>query len=311
MKIFGLSIVFLSALALSVLAATISIIGMMALFPSDGIMIAVMMGTLEASKLVAATWLHSNWHNKAVSILHKIYLSLAVVSLMLITAIGIYGYLAKGYLDQQSPISTTNIQIATREQQIKTLQDNIKGLNDRQAQLDASVNALITQNQIVKSQTYRNQQKTERAQIAKDLDSDQKEIDRITQELVPMKIATTNVELKLGPIKYVADLFGWKNPDAAVRMVILMIMFAFDPLAIMLILSGSISMRKSSDIVVEKPIVPIVEHKHTIQKIEIPPVSESDDMSDKQAILNILQRNPNVIEEMLDTVIEWHDKPKE
>src|ERR1035437_4345398 len=305
MKVFGVSIVFLSALSLSVLAAIISIIGMMAIFPSDGLMIAIMMAVLETAKIVSATWLHANWRNSTVSFLHKTYLMLAVVALMLITAIGIYGYLAKGYLEQQAPIGTTNIQITVREEQIKTYDGQIKQLNDRQAQLDASVNALITQNKISRSQTYRNQQKAEREQIQKDLVVDRKEIDRLTQELLPLKITTNTVQVKLGPIRYVADLFGWTNPDAAVRMVILIIMFAFDPLAIVLILSGAISIRESS---FKKKHIPIIEHTHTIQKVP-EPIQELDDLSDKQAIFKILQRNPNVIEDVLDTVIEWHDNP--
>lgn len=308
MKFFNISIVYISALTLSGLAAYISIIGMMALFPAAGFTIALVMAALESSKLVGATWLHSYWHNKSVSVVHKAYLGSAVIVLMLITAMGMYGYFAKGYLDQQAPVSTTNLQISLKEQQLGSAKERLKRLGDRQAQLDAAINTLIGQNQVAKSLAFRGQQKAEREQISKDVTTSQAEIDKISADLLPMLISTNNEEVKLGPIKYVADLFGWKNPDAAVRMVILMIMFAFDPFAIVLILSGSISLSEVS-IGRKKKVVPIVEHKHVIQKVPESTTPEiTDDLSDKQAILGILHRNPHVIEELLDTVIEYHDK---
>lgn len=306
MKLFSAVIVFGTAFALSMLAGSISIVGMMALFQADGIIIALMMGVLEVSKLVTAGWLHANWRNRSVSVLHKSYLALAVIALMVITAIGIYGYLAKGYLDQQVPMGAVSLQIAQKERQIETEQGNVQRLNDRQAQLDASVNSLVSQKLVIRSLSVRAQQKRERDQVAAELLTAQKDIDRLSAELVPMRMQNQNVEGKLGPIKFVADLFGWTKPDVAVRMVILILMFAFDPLAVVLVLSGAISVRDHF----KRP-PRITESQFSRVKIEpevevkIPPL---DDVSDKQELLRILQRNPDSIEDILDTVIEWHDR---
>lgn len=296
---------------------------MRALFPADGVTIAIMMGVLEISKLVAAGWLHTNWRNRTVSFLHKGYLCLAIVALMTITAIGIYGYLAKGYLEQQIPLGTVELHIAQRQQQITTDQDEIKHLNDRQTQLDAAVNSLIEQKQVMLSQRLRNQQKNERAQIADDLTAKQSDIDRLTTELVPLKMTTNDVEAKLGPIKYVAELFGWTKPDIAVRMVILILMFAFDPLAVVLVLSGAISIRemmgsevlpkppkdKPAPRLQSEPFPPIIIPRRldTDIGVHLEPLSTGDE-TDKQNILAMLQRNPSIIEEVIDTVIEWYDQ---
>ena len=284
-------------------------------------------GVLEFGKLLVAAWLHGNWRNPKVSMVHKGYLSLAIIALMLITSIGIYGYLAKGFLDQQTPLGAVSIQIAQKQQQIDTATENIKHLNDRQSQLDAAVNSLIGQNQVVRSQTIRNQQKKERDQIVGEITTDQKDIERLTNELVPLKMSTNDVEAKLGPIKYVAELFGWTKPDVAVRFVILILMFAFDPLAVVLIISGSISfnewleerkLQQPEPKIVEvqqapkkisrpDPFEPIIIGKRldTDIKVDLIPVTGE---SDKETILAILQRNPDTMEDIIDTVIEWHEQ---
>ena len=91
------------AITISIVAAYISVSGMMALFSGEAIIVCGMMLALEAGKLNAAHWLHSNWKNKTVGVLHKAYLLIAVLVLMLITSIGIYGFLSKGHLDEKAP----------------------------------------------------------------------------------------------------------------------------------------------------------------------------------------------------------------
>jgi len=244
MKLFFGLLALASAISIAAVAAMFSLIGLAAIFAATFWPIIAMGAVLETGKVVTAGWLHANWRNPNVSRFHKGYLSTAIVALMLITAIGIYGYLAKGHLDQQVPLGTTDLQIAQRQQQIDTDRENITRLNNRQAQLDAAVNSLIQQNFVVRSQSIRSQQATEREQITSDRAAAQKDIDRLSQEMLPLKMQNNNVEAKLGPVKYVADLFGWTNPDVAVRLVILILIFAFDPLAIALVIAGSISIQE-------------------------------------------------------------------
>lgn len=318
---FGVVILFLSAGFIASMAGFYSITGMASLFSASFWPIILMMASLESGKIVAAGWLHANWRNPRVSFLHKGYLAAAILALMLITAIGIYGYLAKSHLDQSVPLGTVHLQIDQRERQIATDRDNIQHLDTRQAQLDAAVDSLIQQNYVLRSQSLRNQQKGEREQIANARFAAQQDIDRLSQELLPLRTQTNDVAAKLGPVKYVAELFGWTNPDAAVRMVILILMFAFDPLAVVLVLSACTSLSEWYEQRLTREVMPEPEpslppeasfYQQPIEPIIIRSTHKSiddvDPESDKQTILNMLRRSPGIVEDVIDTVLEWHEQ---
>lgn len=321
MKLFSGVIAMVTAVAIAVMAAFFSITGLAALFAASFWPVIALGSVLESGKIVAAGWLHANWRNPRVSFLHKGYLAAAIFALMLITAIGIYGYLAKSHLDQSVPLGTVNLQIDQRERQIATDRDTIQRLDTRQAQLDAAVNSLIQQNYVLRSQSVRNQQKGEREQIAGARSAAQQDIDRLSQELMPLRIQTNDVTAKLGPVKYVAELFGWTNPDAAVRMVILILMFAFDPLAVVLVLSACTSLSEwyeqyaTHEVMSDpEPSLPpeVSFYQQPIEPIIIrstnKPIDDVDQESDKRTILAMLRRNPAIVEDVIDTVLEWHEQ---
>src|SRR4051812_43974174 len=114
MKLFSALIALVFAIAIASVAGFFSIIGLASLFAAAFWPVVLMGAVLEGGKLVAAGWLHANWHNRNVSPLHKGYLTAAILALMLITAIGVYGFLAKGHLDQQVPLASVSLQIAQR-----------------------------------------------------------------------------------------------------------------------------------------------------------------------------------------------------
>lgn len=235
------------AITISIVAAYISVSGMMALFSGEAIIVCGMMLALEAGKLNAAHWLHSNWKNKTVGILHKAYLLIAVLVLMLITSIGIYGFLSKGHLDEKAPNAAVAIQIAQKEQIITRLKTENERLLKQSDQIDAGFEAMLSSNDARRAVSTRNRQKAERASVQKQIKANDLAIQQVEEELLPLKVKTSDVEAKLGPIKYVADLFGWENPDTAVRMIIVMLMFAFDPLAVVLLISATISFEQWSE----------------------------------------------------------------
>ena len=87
-----------------------------------------------------------------------------------------------------------------------------------------------------------NSQKRESAGIQSRIDENNKAINDLNTKLIPLKTQGAEVEAKLGPVKYVAELFGW-DPESAVRIIIVIIMIAFDPLALSLFIAGSISLK--------------------------------------------------------------------
>jgi hypothetical protein len=229
------------AVAISAVAAYFSIIGLATLFAATFWPVVVMGGVLEGGKLVAAAWLHANWRNPRVGVAFKGYLLAAIAALMLVTGIGIYGYLSKGHLEQEAPLGAVQVRIDRNDERINQLRESLSAASLRQQQLDAAVNALIANNRPSQATALRQQQARERAEIQRTTEQANAEIARLRDESVPLRLQTTEVEAKLGPIRYIAELFGWTDTNAAVRLVILILMFAFDPLAVVLVLAGTIS----------------------------------------------------------------------
>lgn len=197
--------------------------------------------------MVGAQWLHSNWRNSKVSFAHKTYMIIAVIVLMVITAFGVYGFLAKSHLDQKAPIEGISLQIAQKEQAITQINNDNSRLQARLDQLDANINSFLKGDKADRANQVRRTQQVERKDIEKEIKSNNEKVNAINAELLPLKMSSSDVTAKLGPIKFVAELFGWEDTGAAVRILILMIMFAFDPLAVIMMLSGFITLSDWAD----------------------------------------------------------------
>ena len=117
-------ITFLSAISISVIAAGYSIVGLSTLFAGAVVPIIAMGSALEIGKLVATSWLYNNWRNKLVPKTIKVYLTFAVIVLIFITSMGIFGFLSKAHLDQVQPTSSNEIRIELIDKQI-VQQENI------------------------------------------------------------------------------------------------------------------------------------------------------------------------------------------
>ena len=113
---------FLSAISISVIAAGYSIIGLATLFAGAVVPIIAMGSALEVGKLVAASWLYNNWKSDLVPKTLKTYLFFAIIVLIFITSMGIFGFLSKAHLDQVKPTSSNNIKIELLDKQIDTQQ---------------------------------------------------------------------------------------------------------------------------------------------------------------------------------------------
>jgi hypothetical protein len=206
---------------------------------------------LEFSKIVSALWVHKNWKNPNVSAIIKSYLCVAIVVLMLITDIGVFGYLSKSHLDNTAPVQTIKLQIDALEQKITSDQKTIDRDNQQLAELDKSLDVYLKNDKPTKALKARADQKPERDRLTKELVEAQKDIDTLQAQETPLKQQMADVAQKLGPIKYVAALF-YNNPtqdqiDNSVRLMILTIMIVFDPLAIILVVSAGISLTEYFD----------------------------------------------------------------
>lgn len=231
------AILFLSALALSAVAAFYSIAGLLTLFPAAGTSIVIMGVTLEIAKLVAASWAYRNWQT-APKVL-KYYFVSAVVILSFITSMGIFGYLSKAHIDHKYSFSDSSIVISNLEREIKSEEQSIV---TAQRSIDI-LDGLVSQADPKDANWIRSRQKREREALNSTIRSASDRITTLNTQLAPLRQQSARIEAEIGPIKYVADFIYGKSDEQiiekAVRWVIVIIVFVFDPLAIILLVAAN------------------------------------------------------------------------
>jgi len=216
---------FLSAILLSGIAAYYSVIGLAAIFTGAFWPIVFMGSVLEMSKLVTASWLYRNW--KTCPLLLKTYLTSAVVILMLITSMGIFGFLSKAHIDSTLDAGSNIVEVKSLNQQEKMTQDKLDYLMARAKEPSNASNKLDKQ-----------------------IQDTQRELADINKRKLPLLKESNKLVAEVGPIKYVADMIYGNDEnglDKAVRLVIMLIMVVFDPLAVLLLISANISLKEKDE----------------------------------------------------------------
>jgi len=238
----------LSGLSISAVAVWYSVAGLVSIFAAAAVPIIIMGVTLEVSKLVATVWLKLNWN--AAPKLIRSYLIIAITILMMITSMGIFGYLSKAHLDQAVPTGDVADKVALIDEKIKTQKENIDAARKALKQMDESVDQVMARSSdekgADKAAALRRGQTRERSQLQGDIAKAQKEIGILNEERAPIAKELRKVEAEVGPIKYIAALLYGDAPDSnllekAVRAVIIIIVVVFDPLAVVLLLASQYS----------------------------------------------------------------------
>jgi hypothetical protein len=224
----------LSALLLSGIAGYYSILGLAAIFTGAFWPIVFMGSVLELSKLVTTSWLYRNW--ETCPFLLKTYLTSAVVILMLITSMGIFGFLSKAHIDSTMDSGANTVEIKILTQQEKITKERLEYLLARAKDPSTASNRLDKQ-----------------------IQDTQKELTEINKKRLPLLKESNKLVAEVGPIKYVGDMiYGTDDDNAidkAVRLVIMLIMVVFDPLAVLLLIAANISMQQRVKVSepIEKP----------------------------------------------------------
>ncbi len=299
--IFGY-LILLVAVLISAIAAYYSVVGLTAIFAAAVIPVMIMGGALEAGKIVATVWLHNNWQRAG--IWFKLYLIPAIIFLMLLTSMGIFGFLSKAHSDQSLVSGDSQAKLAIYDEKIKTSRDNIEANRKALQQMDAAVDQIMGRSTDEKGAdkavaTRRSQQK-ERVRLLGEIAAEQKTIAKLNEEAAPIRAENRKIEAEVGPIKYIAALIYGDNPDqnlleAAVRWVIILIVIVFDPLALTLILAGNKQLEwarqgqggwvhdqdsKTSESQTP-PVVPVaVPESETPQPVEPEPVNEEKELEE-------------------------------
>lgn len=262
------SIMFVAAISLSGIAAWYSIMGLMAIFAAAVVPIIIMGGILEVSKLVVASWLYRNWEE--VPAMFKYYFTVAIIILMIITSMGIFGFLSKAHLDQAVPAGDITAQVTMFDDKIKSERDNIdaarKALKQMDAQVDEKLARTTDDKGAERAVQIRRNQASERKKLQNEITISQKSIITLQEQKAPVASQARKVEAEVGPIKYIAALIYGDTLDQnmlekAVRWVIIMIVLVFDPLAVLMLVAVNWSLKKRQP--EPKPIVPLEVRKST------------------------------------------------
>jgi hypothetical protein len=209
---------FITAIALSAIAAFYSVIGLAQIFPGSFWPIILMGSVLEIAKLVTASWLYNNW---AVTVrAMRYYFCIAIVLLMAITSMGIFGYLSRAHIESNVVVGANTVQLKTIETQEKITRDRLEYLLKRAGDPTTASN-----------------------KIDKQIQETQAELTRLTKEKLPLMAEENKLTAEIGPIKYIAEIFYDRNDagfiDKAVRLVIFTIIIVFDPLAVLLLIAAN------------------------------------------------------------------------
>lgn len=239
---------FFTGIAISTIAIYYSVLGLASIFSAAALSVIIMGTVLEISKLVTAWWLKANWYRTPWTL--KGYLTVAVITLMLITSMGIFGYLSKAHSDQSLVGGDVQAKLSLIDEKIKIAKENIEGNRAQLKQMDAAVDQVMsrstTEQGADRSNQIRRSQAKDRERIFKEIEAEQRKITALNEEAAPIRAEVRKVEAEVGPIKYIAALIYGDNPDTnllekAVVWVILTIVFVFDPLAVLLLLASQMS----------------------------------------------------------------------
>ena len=233
----------ITALGISAVAAFYSIVGLMAIFSASALSIAVMGIVLEIGKLITASWLYQNW--KRVPFLLKSYLTIAVIVLMFITSMGIFGYLSKAHIDQGSGTSELYVKVERLDNRITSERKIITRAEKQLSALDSALDKYLELGAVSKGLKKREDQEQERNSLTDNINNAQGRIDKLLDEKSEYKLQINSFEVEVGPLKYISALVYGDEAldyiDTAVRAVILILVFVFDPLAVLLIIAANIS----------------------------------------------------------------------
>ncbi len=233
------------ALAISTVAAWYSIVGLIAIFSGASTAIMIMGIVLEIGKLVCASWTFQNWKSAPNTI--KSYFIIAVVVLMLITSLGIFGFLSRAHIQQSSPTALLEERIERIELKVIQRKSQVERYEGRLDTLDKALQRYIELGAISKGLAKIGAMDNETSLLKTRITTLETEIDGLTDEKYELKTKLNLAEVEVGPIKYVASMLYDEVSDTqleeAVRWIIILLIFVFDPLAVVLVIAANISLR--------------------------------------------------------------------
>jgi hypothetical protein len=305
----------ISGLAVSIIGAYYSILGLAALFAGAYWAVVTMGITLEVAKLVTVSWLYRNWKLDLLPQSIRMYLLSAVLMLMFITSIGIFGFLSKAHLDTSAPNTGNRLLVKNIERQIESEKKAIAGAQKIVDQLDKALDKVIDKD-ADKGLVERQKQQNERNRANNIISTSSNKITQLSNQKLNYDKNQLAIDKEIGPFKYVAEiLFGDAddgNLDRAVRFVIICLLFVFDPLAVLMLIAVNVSIREyqrnKSNLNKEETL------EQRIERLKKRNESLKDKERDYKAFVQKLgakelsDLNADEIKVKLDQIYDWNEK---
>ena len=305
----------ISGLAVSIIGAYYSILGLAALFAGAYWAVVTMGITLEIAKLVTVSWLYRNWKLDLLPQSIRMYLLSAVLMLMFITSIGIFGFLSKAHLDTAAPNTGNRLLVKNIERQIDSEKKAITGAQKIIDQLDTALDKVIDKD-ADKGLIERQKQTTERNRVNNIIANSSKKITDLSNQKLKYDKDQLAIDKEVGPFKYVAEiLFGDAddgNLDRAVRFIIICLILVFDPLAVLMLVAVNVSIKeyqRSKGIVNKEETL-----EQQIERLKKRNESLRDKERDYKAFVQKLgakelsDLNADEIKVKLDQIYDWNEK---
>ena len=257
LKLYTLPVIIaLTALSVSASAAFYSVTGLSKLFAGARLEVIIMAGSLEVAKLVIASLLYQ--YRKTIPSVLKYYLTTAAVVLVLITSMGIYGFLSAAYQETATKAGTIDAQIALIETKRDNVTSQLQSYNTEKVNIDkavADLRAGLANNVIqykdkdgnlitTTSSATRRALENQLDQAIERQNSINTKVDGLNEQLFAYETEIVEVSTssglasELGPLKYLAGITG-VSMDKIVNILLLIIVFVFDPLAISLVIAAN------------------------------------------------------------------------
>ena len=298
---------FISAISISIIAAGYSIVGLATLFAGAAVPIIAMGSALEVGKLVAASWLYQNWRSDVPRLL-KTYLFIAIIVLVFITSIGIFGFLSKAHLDQVQPTTGNALNIQVLDKQINQQQVIIDRAEKTLNSLDKALDKYIDMQYVSRGLKEREKQREEREQLNKSISEATAKIVELNKTKSTIELEQIKIEAEVGPLKYVAELIYGEDAknhfDSAVRIIILILIFVFDPLAVLLLIAANISLRQWR---MKKNLSKVNEQENLQKKLDTLN-KKVRKLRGYQGLVKEFGDNPDEIRLKLNQIYDWNDK---
>ena len=233
------NLVGLSALLIAFSAAFFSVFGLSKLFAGATLSVIIMAGSLEFGKLVAASFLYRYWDK--INFLQKFYMSLATIILIIITSAGIFGFLSNAYQGATVEFEKQSTTLMFKEERLTQLQEDKVFLKD---ELEQAISEL--------PENYRTAKKKLREDYQPQISEINEKMLNLKGEIGDLKTALVETGVDVGPAIYLARTFN-TDIDTVVKFFIFVLIFVFDPMAVMFVISYNVALEHRDENKIHRP----------------------------------------------------------